>query len=185
MSLIRCLGKITLPLAYRRYMRDEVEHYKRLRKKSGTERWTQEFLTIPSDPGHEYHNDQVRFIGKDMVKVIKPHRCPKLEATLAQFGKGQQQHCCMTLVEAAVHYDDAMDVKDIALLIPYQVSPLHFLTVEDDERQLLPGHIYAFNQRREHSLLYRSENGVFSASKPCSILNICFERKHRANPNRY
>lgn len=185
MSLIRCLGKIILPLSYRHYMRDEVEYYKRLRKESGMERWTQEFLTAPSDSGHAYHNDQVRYIGKDIVKVNKPHRCPKLEALLAQFGSGQQQHCCMTLVEAPAHDDDALDVKDIALLIPYQVSPLHFLTVEDDHRQLLPGHIYAFNQRREHSLLYCSENGVSGASRPCSLLNVCFERKHPRNPNRY
>lgn len=183
MSLIRCLGKISLPLAYRRYMRDEVEYYKLLRKKSGTERWTQEFLTRPSDTGYAYHNEQVRYISEDIVRVAKPHRCPKLEATLAKFSNGQQ-HCCMTLVETPVHDDDALDVKEIALLIPCQVSPLHYLTVDDEQRQLLPGHIYAFNQRREHSLLYRSDSGSYGGSKPCSILNVCFERKYPRNPNR-
>jgi hypothetical protein len=184
MSLIRCLGKITLPFAYRRYMREEVEDYKRLRKISGMDRWTQEFLTKPSDSSHDDYNSQVRHIGDDFVKVSKPHRCPKLEAVLSQFGKGAQEHCCMTLVETQVHYDDALDVKEVALLIPYQVSDLHYLTVEDDKRQLLPGHIYAFNQRREHSLLYNSDFGSSGASKPCSILNVCFERKYPRNPNR-
>lgn len=185
MSLIRCLGKITLPLAYRRYMRDEVEDFKRVRKESGMERWTQEFLTRPSDTGHDYYNKQVRYIGDDAVKVSKPYRCTKFEEAMARFGKGQQEHCCMTLIETQIHYDDADSVKEVALLIPYQVSPLHFLTVEDEQRQLLPGHIYAFNQRREHALLYKSEYGPWGGSKPCSILNVCFERKHPANPNRY
>jgi hypothetical protein len=185
MSLIRCLGKITLPLAYRRYLKDEVEHFKRSRQNFGSQDWAQEFLTVPSDGGHAYHSNQVRYIGDDRIEVIKPYRCQKLEAVLAKFGKGRQQHCCMTLIETVLHSDDARDVKDISLFIPYQVSPCHYLTVEDEERKLIPGHIYAFNQRREHALRYRSEYGSWSGSKPCSALSVCFERKHPANPNRY
>lgn len=185
MALIRCLGKITLPLAYRRYLRDEVEHFKSNRKKFGSSDWAQEFLTKPGDAGHDYHNKQVRYIGDDVVMVVKPQRCPTLEAVLAEFGQGRQQHCCMTLVETMLHADDAIDVKEISLFIPYQVSPCHYLRVEDEEMQLLPGRIYAFNQRREHKLHYRSEYGSWGGSKPCSALSVCFERKHPANRNRY
>jgi hypothetical protein len=185
MALIRCLGKITLPLAYRQYMKREVEAFKTVRKAGGLSRWVQEFLTVPGEPSHDYYNDPHRFVSEDGSVSVKPFRSQRLEAQLAHFSTGAQQHCCMTLEETSLHSDDAIDVKEIALLIPYQVSHCHYLTVEDEKRQLLPGHIYAFNQLREHSLLYQSEFGVWSGSKPCSILNVCFERKYPRNPNRY
>jgi hypothetical protein len=166
-------------------MRDEIEHFKRTRKKFGSNEWAQEFLSVPTDDEHAYHSNQARYLGDERVEVVKPSRCQKLEAVLAVFGQGRQQHCCMTLVETVLHADDAIDVKDISLFIPYRVSPRHYLRVEDEERQLRPGHIYAFNQRREHKLHYQSEYGSWAGSKPCSALSVCFERKHPANPNRY
>ncbi|WP_338924421.1 hypothetical protein V0M98_32930 (plasmid) [Pseudomonas silesiensis] len=187
MALIRCLGKIQLPLAYRRYMRAELKMYrdKRIHSDNPFNEWDQDILEPEcgiKEGSALYRQNFVKrhWLQEDgpVIELPKPAKCPLLEARMGQFFQGRQTHVAMTLVSTIDHRDLFDDQLDTTLLIPYEVSPLHLLWVEDEERVLLPNHIYAFSQKREHALLYGTENIAESlGSRPASLLSVSFSKK--------
>lgn len=175
MSFIRCLGSIKLPRAYRLFMDMEVDDFKRKRLENfNPEKFDQERVFDRTDLPYQ-NNPFKNYYGKEGRRTVaKPEKCRKLESALAEFNAGKQIHTCMTVVSMGEHADELEGELATALIIPYQVSEHHYLWVEGEQRQLLANHIYAFNQTREHALLYTSERGLLSTSKPCSLLNVSF-----------
>jgi hypothetical protein len=187
MALIRCLGPIRLPLAYRRFMRSELKMYreKRIQSDHPLNEWEQDIL----EPGCNIKEGtalyRLNFIKRHwlqedgpVIELPKPAKCPVLEAQLGQFMKGQQTHIAMTLVSTIEHRDLYDEQFDTTILIPYEVSPLHLLWVEDEECALKPNHIYAFSQKREHALLYGTETiSENLGSRPASLLSVSFTKK--------
>lgn len=180
MSLIRCLGRVALPLSYRRFMARELQEYKSLRKsRLDSDLFTQERVHDPLDL-YVHNHSAKRYEDDPRIIVQKPVICPKLVLQLGAFLSGSQIHTCMTAVHMGLHRDDdAIGEHPTAMVIPYSLSDLHYLMVEDEVRQLIPGHVYAFNQRREHGLQYRGATGPRMSSKPCSILNVSFTSSDR------
>jgi hypothetical protein len=176
MSLIRCLGQIKLPSAYRIFMDLEVDDFKRKRRENfDPEKFDQSRVFDRTDL--PYQNDAFKtYHGKEGRRTVaKPEKCRNLEASLAAINAGKQIHTCMTVVSMSEHADDEITgEKSTVLIIPYQVSEHHYLWVEGEKRQLLANHIYAFNQTRVHALLYCSQKGLSRSSKPCSLLNVSF-----------
>jgi hypothetical protein len=175
MSFIRCLGQIKLPRHYRLFMDMEVEDFKRKRLENfNPEKFDQERVFDRTDLPYQ-NNPFKTYYGKGGRRTVaKPEKCRKLEAALSDFNAGKQIHTCMTVVSMREHADDLQGEMPTVLIIPYLVSEHHYLWVEGERRQLLANHIYAFNQTREHALLYTSERGLIASSKPCSLLNVCF-----------
>lgn len=175
MSLIRCLGPITLPLAYRRFMKLEIEAFKKRRlDQFDLEYFAQERVVDPFDTVWRNPTYRTYYDGDKVKNALKPIMCSKLEASLSKIMSGKQNHLCMTAVSMDDHADEAVGEHQTVLLIPYQVSEHHHLKVGGEVRQLLPNHLYSFNQTRQHALLHLGTRGPGRASKPCSILNINF-----------
>lgn len=178
MSLIRCLGPISLPASYRQYMREDARYFKRKIAGHSHIQFQEELFPDRDFEGHEeillstHH-----FPDGDVVEVNKPYVCQKLVNKLSAFFGGRQHHLCMTLVDIDTHTDRRDDeINSTVLLIPFQASHLHYLEVEDQRQQLLPNRIYAFNHYRLHSLVYDSDFGSNPSSKPLSVLKVRFER---------
>lgn len=178
MTLIRCLGPISLPPSYREYMREEIGHFKRKKTEGSSIQLDEELLPDRALPRHEeLLKRRHLFKNGDIVQVNKPYVCERLVNRLSVLFGGRQHHVCMTLVDFDVHTDARDDdYLSTVLLIPLQASHLHFLQVEDERRQLLPSRIYAFNHYRLHSLVYDSDVGTTAQSKPCSFIKVRFER---------
>jgi hypothetical protein len=160
-------------------MKMEVDEFKRKRRERfDPERFDQERIFDRTDP--PYPNDAFKtYYGKDGRRTMaKPEKCLKLVSALSGVSAGKQIHTCMTVVSMGKHADDDFTgEQNTVLIIPYQVSEHHYLWVEGERRQLLANHIYAFNQTREHALLYTSQQGLSISSKPCSLLNVSFIQK--------
>lgn len=181
MSLIRCLGPITLPLSYRKFMRRELDLYNRkVILKPGYDTWHQDIVLS------KYENSFISGYGpvKDhwfknlRLTNEKPLLSSSLSKRLGQIFKGEQTHVCMTLNACLDHEDDFDDLIDTALIIPYKTSSRHALIVENECRLLKNNHIYAFNQKLTHRLDYmnREDGEESTASAPCSLLSISFRK---------
>lgn len=187
MSLIRCLGPLRLPLAYRRFMKAELKMYREKRTHSDDpfNVWEQDALEPAWEnrqEGEYFSNDFTKehYITEDgpCIEIPKPAKCPALEAILGQFYQGRQTHVLMTLVSTDLHRDLYDEQLDTSLIIPYELSPLHLLHVDGEESVLLPHHLYAFNQKREHALLYGTETiDENLGSRPASFLSVSFSKK--------
>lgn len=175
MSLIRCLGRISLPATYRHFLDREADLYrrKRLYDPSSENEWVQDWVRHEGQPEDFIKNHVIRG-AKFPVKI--PKVCTELEARLAKLYKGKQTHTAMTVVSTPFHTDDFDNQNATVLLIPHKVSDCHYLIVEGEERQLKAGHIYAFSQFRSHSLVYANPRGESSATPPCSVMSISFEK---------
>jgi hypothetical protein len=180
MSFIRCLGPVTLPLDYRRFMRMEVEHFKRKRLERGDPEWfSQDRIVDPNDPHTQNPRMKTYYHPTGPVSVVKPVQCQTLESVLSEFNAGRQIHTVITVASMGAHDDDLGGELPTALIIPYQVSEHHYLWVEGEQRQLLANHVYAFNQSRSHALLYMTKRQPGLYGKPCSLLNVCFVQSSR------
>jgi len=192
MALIRCYGKIRLPKAYRDFLRVENEIYRKLRREGGgyLDTWWQDYIE-PNSVRELYregsfdwklHFTKSHYLKGDDDPLVNPlpTRCQAFEDRLSEIFVGRQFHTVMTTVTTPMHRDNFSDQIETAIVIPYMVSPQHRLVVEDEERVLLPNHIYAFNQWREHKLAYGSdgEDGT-TRSRPASLLSIGFSRTER------
>ena len=182
MSLIRCLGPIKLPQTYRRFMRLEVEAFKyRRANRFDLEYFAQERVVDPLEDAWRNPRYRTYYEGEKVTNILKPTMCSKLKAALSKILRGKQNHLCFTAVSMDDHADEALGEHQTVILIPYQVSEHHHLKVCNEVRQLLPNHMYAFNQTRQHSLLHLGTHGAGRASKPCSILSVSFEPIVRIN----
>jgi hypothetical protein len=187
MSLIRCLGPLKLPLAYRRFMKAELKMYreKRIHSDNPVNEWEQDALDPEwacKEQGDYYRAlfSKEHYVTEDgpCIEIPKPAKCRALETRLGQIYQGRQTHVLMTLVSTELHRDLYDEQVDTTLLIPYEVSPLHLLHVDGEERALLPNHLYAFNQKREHALLYGTETiDENLGSRPASFLSVSFSKK--------
>jgi hypothetical protein len=177
MSLIRCLGRITLPASYKTFMRREVDYYnmQRLYDPAYGNPWIQEWIANEGHPEAWKAPLKTHTVRGMNFSIEKPRACPALEAKLAKLFKGEQVHVSMTLMSVGEHDDNYDDQLATTLLIPAQVSPCHYLVVDGEERQLKANHIYAFSQLRKHELQYRKKET--NTSKPASILAVSFKKK--------
>lgn len=174
MSLIRCLGPVSLPLRYRQFMRTEADEFKVIRnRRQNSALFTQERIFDPSDKITQ-NSPSKSYAGSSLGLTDKPIICPILCRRLSSILSGKQVHTVMTMVFMDMHDDDLMGERATALIIPYQVSDHHHLQVEGETRRLLAGHIYAFNQSRQHGLLYEGHHGPKMSSTPCSLINVSF-----------
>ncbi len=119
---------------------------------------------------------EVLGISENNVGVKLSRARQALTRRLAQIFKGEQTHYCMTLSTTDIHRDDFGDQIATVLIIPYKTSSRHALKVEDEVRLLKNNHIYAFNQRLDHALIYSDEDTAISQMRPCSLLNIGFRK---------
>ena len=177
MSLIRCLGRISLPASYKTFMRRELDVYnmQRLYDEEFGNPWNQDWLANEKHPSAWKVPVKTHNIRGTNFAVEKPYTCPVFEAKLAKLFQGEQIHIAMTLLKTPEHSDTYDDQLATTLIIPLQVSPCHFLVVDGEERQLKANQIYAFSQLREHELQYRKKET--STSKPATILSVSFKRK--------
>jgi hypothetical protein len=159
-------------------MQEEAGHFKRKNAADCYLQFDQELLPDPSFDGYEHLLSRTHhFRNGEVIQVAKPLVCQRLTKQLAAFYGGRQHHLVMASVEMAAHTDQRDDeINSTVLLIPHQASHLHFLQVEDERRQLLPNRIYAFNHYQEHALIYDSDFGSTSSSKPLSVLKVRFDR---------
>ncbi|MBI6882504.1 hypothetical protein [Pseudomonas putida] len=170
MPLIRCLGKVSLPPSYRKFLSREAELYRRKRHYNPEDDnvWIQDLMHVQDEQVKTHMIRGSRFESK------LPAQCARLTSQLGNIYKGRQLHVAMTLVSSPFHRDEFTEQNATILFIPYQVSPRHLLIVDGEERQLKANHIYAFSQFRRHSLAYDSPLGESSDSKPCSAISVSF-----------
>lgn len=184
MSLIRCLGPVKLPRSYRSWMNKEVELYRRKREIYYTNPFAQQYVPNPASERYDYYRTYRHEIGGEAIIVTAPDISQDLINRFKGVCRQPQSHLYMTLVEVEMHRDDDTFLMDRSILVIHEASPLHFLRVEDEHRQLMPGMAYTFNQKREHGLVYNDECGSTSRSKPLSAINISFESPKQL-PSRY
>lgn len=182
MSLIQCYGKVSLPRSYRRFMRLHVADFRSRREKYlEADTFTQDRMYDPAEKASIYNTTEVKLY--DLGETHgRPAICRQLVGSLASIQGGHQFHTVMTCAAVETHSDHFPEERPLVLIIPYQASEHHYLQVEGHEMQILPGHVYAFDQRKEHSLLYKSKRGLIMNSMPCSMLNVSFsveEGDHR------
>lgn len=175
MSLIRCLGPIRLPKTYRTWMQAEIDLFRRSRQERPRDIFAQQFAPKPGEKMYQFRK-RVRHQFKDDDVILEiPDHSAVLDQKLSSVCALPQQHQCLTLVEVDMHQDLDGWLMNRCVLVVYQASHLHFLRVEDEKRQMIPGMAYTFNQKREHALIYNHELGSCGLSKPFSAMNISFQ----------
>jgi hypothetical protein len=158
-------------------MHEEIRHFKRMRSEGRWNGFDEELLPDSSRPGHENFLSKSHCHQGEFIEVAKPLVCNTLVKQLSRFFSGRQQHICLTLTHIDRHTDRRDEgMTDSVLLIPLQSSPLHFLQVDDERRQLLAGKAYAFNSYREHALIYDAHAGAHAGTKPFCALKVIFDK---------
>ncbi|MHD0644003.1 hypothetical protein ACYPKM_00035 [Pseudomonas aeruginosa] len=186
MSLIRCLGPVKIPLAYRKFLRHQLnlfegEYASTARALKG---WMQACLYPAYDPMNtDTFQVTIPLDLDDCLAVQKPLRSPRLTQELSRFCSGRQEHNLMTLVETDEHADTEDGFRaqyDQAIVIPVRLDPSHRFEIEGKSRQIEVGMMYSFNQKKLHRLYIDDDTIPFNGGHPApaQLIVVGYDREN-------
>lgn len=174
--MIKDLGPFRFPKPYQRHL-DHIRAA--FRSTQGSEqdalKWDQ--YIIQESLWDSYNGD---------VPVLFSDKSFKM--AMAKLFKGDQIVVSMALVSCEDHVDDYDYMIDTCVIVVRDCSPLHYLVVDGCKpKQLKKNHMYSFNQKRNHRLMYGNpgpdgetdDYPITERSKPCTLISVGFRRSSR------